>query len=301
MLVGKAAAILQAAILNTMPVALIVGCTVSDATANNKPDITSELCASAKVKSDEVDIANEKKAENKADVTASPRMQATMKKPFDYLETIQINSRVTCGYNEKSAQVINKKLADLPADHPLYEIEGPASADVLVMEFKIDQHSDSNCLLVFSNGPSNDPAFSVYDSKTYKVIKHFPGTEIYIPGNNTLYVSGRENNYYRQKKKYVVEQSRFQEVSQPFYHVGLKSKTLKPIRLYSDQQLTSRLAFLPANYDIEILLAAPEKIRDNHSLYLVKTTFGLVGWVKLKDCLYGQPEMEVEGLFMMGD
>ena len=63
----------------------------------------------------------------------------------------------------------------------------------------------------------------------------------------------------------------FVEVDQAFYYVGLKTKNTEPITLYSDEKLTKEIAHLPANAEIEVVLYNDKK-------YLIKTSFGLLGW-----------------------
>jgi len=232
--------------------------------------------------------------------TKASKKEGKKRKAFDYLETFHLGGNVFIHYDKNSATILNKLCGELPENDPLYG-EGPSYYDVLVMEFKISKQASDKYLLVFSSGPSNDPSFSILDAKTKKHIQSFSGTTIYIPGNKSVYVSGRENNCFNKRSKYVFKDNKFVEAVQPFYYVGLKTKTLKPIVLYSDKALTQKLAYLPANYDIEVVVAETTGNNFNMDLkYLVKTTFGLVGWVEIKG-FDGGEGLQVEGIRFMGD
>ena len=146
----------------------------------------------------------------------------------------------------------------------------------------------------FSPGPSADPGFTIRkifkDSLIY--IDSFNCTNLVIPGNKFIYTSGHTNNMFNERKKFVYSGDGFQEVKQPFYYVGLKTNNLKPITLFSDTTLSDPVAKLPANYDIEVLINV-------NDFYLIRTAFGLTGWLNMKRSLYGNTP--IKGLYYAGD
>ena len=217
-------------------------------------------------------------------------------KPFSYLETFSINDEITIHYDKSSATLINWQRKDLPEENPLYT-NGFGADDILVLDLKLDKASDISYYLVFSYGPSADPSFIFYEQKTNIAIKTFHGLDIYIPGNNVVYIAGHTNNYFNERKKFTFKNNTFTEVEQPYYYVGLKTKTLNPVNLYADKALNHKIAHLPANYSIEVLVADTKGKSGN--LYLIKTSFGLVGWAKIKtEQNYGS---DIEGIFYSGD
>jgi hypothetical protein len=226
-----------------------------------------------------------------------PSKQKDKKEAFSYLKTLDVSEGVVVKYNPKGTEVINKEAGDLPEGHFLYEEEGPGVLDRVVMQVRLNQNSSINYYLVFSWGPSGDPCYRLYNANNKKYIGSVHGTNIYIPGNGKLYSHGKENACFELKQKYELRDDKLYAVRQPFYDVGLKTKTQKAIKIYSDKEQTEVLASLPVNYDVEVLLADGDAINE---LFLLKTSFGLVGWVKVKT--YGKPDVvDIKGLQFYGD
>ncbi len=156
-------------------------------------------------------------------------------------------------------------------------------------------------VIAFSEGPSADPYFIFLkkEGNNYTELSDVDGDEIYIPGNGYLYVKRRSNADFTMHFKYrFTSTGEIKEVAQPYYYVGLKTKTLKFIQLYSDIECTRKLAALPADSNIEVLIAAEFKDGTCHK-YLIKTPFGLVGWWEL-DTDYPASK-EIEGISFAGD
>jgi len=86
------------------------------------------------------------------------------------------------------------------------------------------------------------------------------------------------------------------EVQQPYYYVGLKSRTLNTVNIYQTKDCKVLIATLPKDYEIEILLTEDPF---EPSMYLVRTSFGLTGWAKLRAGMY--ESIDVEGLFYNND
>jgi hypothetical protein len=223
-------------------------------------------------------------------------------KPFPHLATYELQTKymgeIPIHYVEELGTVINKTLGSLPESHPLWTNEF-GTDDILAMELKFDRNSNKKYYFVFTYGPSADPAFYFYDIEADEYINAAPGTEIYVPGNGYVYSTGHTNSMFNIRKKWKFNGSEFEEVKPDLYYVGLKTKTLQPLTLYSDQELTTQFANLPANYDIEVLVAErPDKFTTTWK-YLIKTSFGLVGWTYAKG---GQVRpIDIEGIYFNGD
>jgi hypothetical protein len=89
---------------------------------------------------------------------------------------------------------------------------------------------------------------------------------------------------FNKRRKFKIENDTIIEIKQPYYYVGLKGKILKPLTLYSDKGLLNPVAQLPIDYEIEILLAETGSSDfEIDYYYLVKSNFGLIGWIKISD------------------
>lgn len=147
---------------------------------------------------------------------------------------------------------------------------------LLVLECTLQKGDKTPYRIYFSPGPSEDPVFIIHKKTKpeWTNLATLSGKKLYILGNGTLFTSGHTNNMFDMRRKYQVGKDSITEVLQPFYYVGVKSKTLRPAVLYRSQEMKEIIAHLPKNYAVEILLNQGE-------FYLVKTTFGLTGWLRL--------------------
>jgi hypothetical protein len=208
--------------------------------------------------------------------------------PFSYLSKVDIDGYVTLHYQKEGSELLNKKLGSFGEDFQQ------------IVKTSIDVNSQSKYIISFSAGPSGDPTFLIerMDGNTLTEIGYIYCLDLYIPGNGFLYSSGHTNNMFNTRTKWKIERGGLKEVPQPFYYVGLETRTLQPYTLYADEQLREQIAVLPADYDITVLLNKGE-------LYLIKTAFGLTGWVKPKSVSQtDQPEYGgsgIEGLYYAGD
>ena len=151
-------------------------------------------------------------------------------------------------------------------------------------------------LIGYSEGASEDPEFWFYQQEEagFRPLISVNGKQIFISGNGNIYVSGHTNNMFNKRRKFKFENDAIREVEQPLYFVGLQTKTLKTIKLYSDKSLDNILATLPANAPIEVVAA---EYANECQYFLIKTSFGLLGWWKL-DNYYSSA---VDKLFYAGD
>ncbi len=163
-----------------------------------------------------------------------------------------------------------------------------------------------NLKFYYSPGPSTDPTFYILNSSN-KVIFYEMIEEMGINSSGNIYISGNMNRMFNIHKKFKIVGETVKEVTQPFLYVGIKGKVLKPVKLFSKKNNMGNLvAQLPIGYEIEVLLAEEDYAKDEYSYgypknYLVRTSFGLVGWLKLNedDSYYMNPV--IKGLGYMGD
>lgn len=214
---------------------------------------------------------------------------------FENLQRIQVKGNPELFFSvPKNSEIFNdsaENFKQLPFGFSVMDFECEANSVVLA---KVNLNTDRKQALLCV-GICPEIEFMLYDLKTKELIESFVNYEIVIPGNGAVYTSGHISKF-DEKHKYVYQEEVFVELEQPFYHVGLKSKTLRTVVLYADETLTKPLATLPPNYEIEVLLSHPETDTD---LYLVKTSFGLLGWCKLEAPQY--QSIDVEGLFYNND
>ena len=217
---------------------------------------------------------------------------------FNYLDKLELNDTggALIKYNSTTTVVFNKKLKDLDKLDPLYPDYELIEDDIKTIKTKIDNSSTDEYYVVFTFGLSYDHAFIFYKSDNFDSVAFIiPGLKLYIPGNGCVYVSGHTNNYFNVRKKFQLINNELIEVKQPFYYVGLKTKTLKPIKLYDSKEMVNVIASLPEDYSIEVLLSDG----DYSTLFLVKTDFGLTGWIDL-DYILKKPD-KIDKLFFNGD
>lgn len=184
-------------------------------------------------------------------------------------------------FEKKASHLINKPCFLLSSKNEFYcKKEEELAAWVLVAKVKSDISKDSLTIL-YSEGMSVDPMFTVL-SKNKKTLRRFWCTEFFINTSGTIYTSGHTNNMYNRKRKFQLEGDTIKEIIQPFSYVGVKGKLLKSIKLYKEKVGTELVAQLTKNHEVEILLG-DSSVEDfgNDLFFLVKTEFGLVGWLRL--------------------
>lgn len=190
-------------------------------------------------------------------------------------------------YSDSSnTNVINKEITD--QDYPHYALP------VRVLSTKINIKRNELYTIEYWPGLSADPTFIIYENTkdSLKSIISLNGETLIIPGNGSIYFSGHTNKMFNIRRKFTLESGSLKEVKQPFYYVGLKTITLKPIELYSDTLYAQKIAGLPHNSNIEVLINASEH-------YLIKTALGLTGWVKIPTTTI--EESPIKGLYYTGD
>lgn len=210
---------------------------------------------------------------------------AQTKSYFPNLARVSIDTtyNIFFAYEKKCTQLINIPCYSLDKDNPYFCDQDSIIFDwVLVAKYKNDKIKDTLTIL-YSQGMSDDPSFTITNANN-EIIKEINCLEFYINGSGTIYTSGHTNNMFDRRRKFQIQNDSIMEIIQPFNYVGLKGKTLKPITLYKDKTGNDIVAQLPKEYEIEILLAegtTPDFAID--TLFLVKTDFGLIGWLRISE------------------
>lgn len=192
-------------------------------------------------------------------------------------------------FNTNFSKVINKQV---DKSHILYEEWVDEIGLLEMVVTKLNNSTEDLYHVFFDFGPSMDPNFSFYikqgDSLKYQFSK--PGLRLFIPGNGNIYIDGHTNNYFNERKKYKIENKKLVEIKQPYLYVGIKTKNKKILKLYRAKEQQNLVATLPPESEIEVL------INEGHN-YLIKTSFGLVGWWKFD----GYRSDTIEEIFFYGD
>ena len=161
-----------------------------------------------------------------------------------------------------------------------------------IAKFKLSAAGQKWFYLDFHHGHSDDPTYvltSVSDpEKSFEILAE----TLHLPGNGNLYYERNVNAHIPlEKGKIVYAKEGFKEVPQPFYAINLETKTLNPIKLYSDEKFSQVIASLEKGSKVTALVAKPESPH-----ILIKTPFGLTGWVK--DAVFNR---DLEGIYFRGD
>lgn len=159
----------------------------------------------------------------------------------------------------------------------------------------------NNLTFFYTPGPSVDPTFVILNSKNKVIFEQF-ADEMCISSSGVIYISGNTDKMFNEHRKFILSGETIQEVKQPFLYVGISGKLLKRIILYSGKNNSGKvIATLPKNYEVEVLLAEENYDGDFPMNYLVRTRFGLVGWLHLSsDDTYFMAPI-IKGLGYLGD
>jgi hypothetical protein len=207
--------------------------------------------------------------------------------PFPGLKLFEIKGYITARiwYDPEISQVVNK-----PVNPEGAETGEPLVTRVLRM--RLDRTRPEEYFVDFDEGPSVDPEIVLTRVGAAEPAGYASGLTFYLPGNGAIYAAGHTNNMFDARTKMVVRDGKLVEVPQPSYWVGLESKALKDLTLTSAKGKGEVIARISKGGTITVLLNEGE-------WYLLKTPFGLVGWVHIPG---GSQEADtIEGLFFAGD
>ncbi|MAA77781.1 MAG: hypothetical protein CL916_00860 [Deltaproteobacteria bacterium] len=176
---------------------------------------------------------------------------------------------------------VNCKMKEQNLSENLEELgyQGPLVYDVCVLTI-----AGKKMQVVFGNGSSEDPYFELYPlnekGEYNKSILSVAATTLYIPNGKNVYAEGWTNSMFNHRRKFSFDGSTFQEVKQPMHYVGITTtvQNIEPekktyLTLYQDKSKSKKVAVLPQGSEIEVLLC------EDSEWYLVRSSFGLVGWV----------------------
>ena len=210
-------------------------------------------------------------------VTAAPPQS------FSHLKRVNIGGEATL-YVDPSVKCLPVDTSQQGNDTGY---DGPPAYDVCTLEL-----GQEKVKVTYTSGPSADPYFEVYalpkkgSKQEARRILAVGATTLYLPKGKNAYAEGWCNTMFNERRKYNYDGKQFVEVKQPYLYVGITTTVQplgsekKPLVLYADKSKTTRVATLPVGSEIEVLLHEPK------DWYLVRTSFGLVGWTNVPLGLY---------------
>ena len=228
--------------------------------------------------------------------------------PWNNLKTISLSKNGNISL-QIEPQLIEKSLLD-PAKNSKGILSQDSDSITPLFICRLSANDPTLYQIDYDMGPSDDPTFVIKrlgEGGAFTEVLAANALKIYIPGNNAIYTEGHTNNLFNQKRKYQAQLGVITEVKQPFYYVGVKGKLYQEFTLYTDVSMKDVVAKLPANSQVEVLLA--ENIDFYKPKLLLKTDFGLTGWVEVIGSQHDWIESEpgkfsgngIEGVYFAGD
>lgn len=92
---------------------------------------------------------------------------------------------------------------------------------------------------------------------------------------------------YDKKRKFLLDNDQIREIKQPFYYVGIDSHANQAIVMYTSEELGEEVGHLPKGANLTVLL-------EDNDYYLLRTSFGLVGWMKIEK---SPQDQVIQGLY----
>lgn len=209
---------------------------------------------------------------------------------FPGLKQLQLkNEGVTLYYDPALSEIIN-------GEHP--EAKTHANEGIRVsrpLRTQLLGSREGYFTIDCDSGESWDPGCTILQEKNGKLepVIHIPGLCFYFPGNGNIYVSGHNNTMFNTRKKYQWRNGTFVEVRQPFRLVGLETTTKAAIEIFSSKDYKQVVASLPKDSKVSVVLNEGEH-------YLLKTPFGLLGWIRIPDGT-SRDESPIVGIYFAGD
>lgn len=157
---------------------------------------------------------------------------------------------------------------------------------------QIDRTKRERYYIDFDPGASNDPVFSISPDPGKRSIGAIEADHLVLPGNGFIYALSRTNREFLEHRKFFIRDGKLVEARQPFIFVGLDSTANIPFQLRS----------LPSAGDVVASIKKGDKVfvvLHDGSHYLVRSDFGLLGWLKVEN--FAQESSVIEGLYFAGD
>lgn len=157
---------------------------------------------------------------------------------------------------------------------------------------RIDRNKPERVYIDFDYGESEDPAFAITDARSNALIGTIEADHVIIPGDGFIYAKARKNREFLERRKFFIRAGQLVESSQPYLYVGLDSRALQDFKLLAAPDSSEVVATIRKGERVHVLL-------NDKSHYLIRTPFGLLGWVKQEP--FTRDNLLIEGIYFDGD
>jgi hypothetical protein len=169
--------------------------------------------------------------------------------------------------------------------------------EIRVAKLRLSARSGDTLIVDYTEGGSCDPAFIVSRVEkcgTRQLDWAITGLDFEAPGDGFFYIRGHTDSWFDMRRKFTVEGGNLREVKQPFYYVGLETKTLRQIHLFSNQGCSEMMSgWIEAGSPITVVLS-------DGDCFLLKTDHDVLGWWRPQNRSQQRSE-ELEGIYFKGD
>jgi hypothetical protein len=168
--------------------------------------------------------------------------------------------------------------------------------EVRVASLRLSPTSVDTLLVDYTEGPSADPGFIISlvgKCGPQPLGRAINGLDLEAPGDGYFYVRGHTDSWFDMRRKFTVEAGNLHEVKQPFYYVGLETRTLKQVHLYSTQGCYEMIGWIEKGAPVTVVLS-------DGCTFLLKTEHDILGWWRPQN-MSQQSAEEIEGIYYKGD
>ncbi len=167
--------------------------------------------------------------------------------------------------------------------------------EIRVAKLRLSARSADTLVVDYTEGGSCDPGFIIS-----LIEKHGPrrldwpihGLDFEAPGDGFFYVRGHTDSWFDMRRKFAVDGGTLREVKQPFYYVGLETKTLRQIPVYGTQGCGEYIGRIEEGAPVTVILS-------DGATFLLKTDRDILVWWRPQ--ITRQRAEEIEGIYFAGD
>lgn len=167
--------------------------------------------------------------------------------------------------------------------------------EIRVAKLRLSARSADTLIVDYTEGGSCDPSFIIS-----LIEKHGPrrldwaihGLNFEAPGDGFFYIRGHTDSWFDMRRKFTVDGGNLRETKQPFYYVGLETKTLRQIPVYSTQGCSEYIGRIEEGAPVTVILS-------DGATFLLKTDHDILVWWRPQ--ITRQRAEEIEGIYFAGD
>jgi hypothetical protein len=168
--------------------------------------------------------------------------------------------------------------------------------EIRVAKLRLSARSSDTLIVDYAEGMSCDPGFTISlieKCGPRRLDWPIDGLELEAPGDGFFYVRGHANAWFDMRRKFTVEGGVLREVKQPFYYVGLETKTLRQIPVFSTQGCSEYIGRIEEGAPVTVILS-------DGRTFLLKTDHDILVWWRPQNIAQQRAE-EIEGIYVRGD